>query len=57
MPDEGGGVPWELRAIEAADVGILLGLSPRAVLETVACRPDLPIRLTMRPATWVAGKC
>lgn len=56
MSDEGSCVPWELRAIGAADVGVLLGLSPRAVLETVACRPDFPVRLTMRPATWVAGE-
>lgn len=56
MSDDGSGIPWELRAIGVADVGILLGLSPRTVLETVACRPDFPVRLTMRPATWVAGE-
>lgn len=56
MRDEESCVPWELRAIGAADVGILLGLFPHAVLETVACRPDFPVRLTMRPATWVAGE-
>ncbi len=49
-------IPWELRAIGAEEVGLLLGLSPRTVLETVACRPDFPVRLTMRPATWVAGE-
>lgn len=49
-------VPFELRAINARAVGELLGLTPRAVLETVACRPDFPVRLTMRPATWVAGE-
>lgn len=47
-------IPWELRAIGAEEVGALLGLAPRTVLETVACRPDFPVRLTMRPATWVA---
>lgn len=56
MSDDGSGIPWELRAIGVADVGILLGLSPRTILETVACRPDFPVRLTMRPATWVAGE-
>lgn len=49
-------VPFELRAINASAVGELLGLTPRTVLETVACRPDFPVRLTMRPATWVAGE-
>lgn len=49
-------VPFELRAINASAVGELLGLTLRAVLETVACRPDFPVRLTMRPATWVAGE-
>lgn len=49
-------IPWELRAIGAEEVGLLLGLSPRTVLETVACRVDFPLRLTMRPATWVAGE-
>lgn len=49
-------VPFELRAINASAVGELLGLTPRTVLETVACRPDFPIRVSMRPATWVAGE-
>jgi hypothetical protein len=49
-------IPWEQHAIGAEDVGLLLGLAPRTVLETVACRPDFPVRLTMRPATWVAGE-
>lgn len=49
-------IPWELRAIGAEEVGELLGLAPRTVLETVACREDFPVRLSMRPATWVAGE-
>lgn len=49
-------VPIELRAINASAVGELLGLTPRTVLESVACRPDFPIRVSMRPATWVAGE-
>lgn len=49
-------IPFEQRAICAAEVGALLGLAPRTVLETVACRPDFPVRLTMRPASWVAGE-
>lgn len=49
-------IPFELRAIDAEEVGSLLGLAARTVLETVACRPDFPTRLTMRPATWIAGE-
>lgn len=49
-------IPYELRAIGAEEVGALLGLAARTVLETVACRPDFPVRLTMRPASWVAGE-
>lgn len=49
-------IPWELRAIGAEEVGALRGLAPRTVLETVACRPDFPVRLTVRPASWVAGE-
>lgn len=56
MNEHDSSVPFELRAINAAAVGELLGLTPRSVLETVACRPDFPVRLTMRPATWVAGE-
>jgi predicted DNA-binding transcriptional regulator AlpA len=52
----GDSVPWELQAIGAAQVGLLLGLAARTVLETIACKPDFPERLTMRPATWVAGE-
>lgn len=49
-------VPWELRATGAAEVGALLGLAARTVLETIACKPDFPMRVSMRPATWVAGE-
>lgn len=49
-------VPFELRAINAEAVGELLGLAGRTVLETVACRPDFPVRVSMRPATWIAGE-
>ncbi|MCC4632649.1 hypothetical protein [Xanthomonas dyei] len=56
MSEVADAVPWELRAINAEAVGQLLGLAPRTVLETVACRPDFPIRLTMRPASWVVGE-
>lgn len=49
-------IPFEMQAIDAEAVGLLIGYSARTVLETVACRPDFPIRVSMRPATWVAGE-
>jgi len=49
-------VPFELRAINAEAVGELLGITGRTVLETVACRPDFPQRVAMKPASWVAGE-
>lgn len=56
MSEHDSEVPFELRAIDADTVGELLGLAGRTVLETVACKPDFPIRISMRPATWVAGE-
>jgi len=49
-------IPFEMQAIDAEGVGLLLGLAPRTVLETVACRPDFPVRVSMKPASWVAGE-
>ena len=49
-------VPFELRAIGAEEVGQLLGCSPRTVLEIHACKPAFPTRVSLRPATWVAGE-
>jgi hypothetical protein len=50
-------IPWELRAIGAEAVGLLVGISPRTVLETVAWKADFPMRLTVRPATWSPARC
>lgn len=49
-------IPFELRALNADMVGELLGITGRTVLETVACRPDFPKRVSMKPASWVAGE-
>ncbi len=49
-------IPFEMRAIDAEAVSVLLGVAPRTVLEAIACRPDFPVRVSMRPATWVAGE-
>lgn len=49
-------IPFELRAIGVEEVAALLGQAPRTVLEKIACKPDFPARLSMRPATWVAGE-
>jgi len=49
-------IPFELRALNAEQVGALLGCCGRHVLERVACRPDFPARISIKPATWVAGE-
>ena len=49
-------IPYSLRAIGAEEAGGLLGCSARTVLERYACRPGFPVRVTMKPATWVAGE-
>lgn len=48
-------IPWEEFALNAEEVGKILGYEARTVLEVVACKPGFPVRLTMRPATWRAG--
>lgn len=47
-------IPFEERAINAEEVGVMLGCSARQVLERIACRPDFPARLSVRPASWIA---
>jgi predicted DNA-binding transcriptional regulator AlpA len=49
-------IPFELLALNAEQVGQLLGMSARTVLEKIACRPDFPDRVSMKPASWVAGE-
>lgn len=49
-------IPWEHLALNAEEVGQLLGCCARQVLERIACRPDFPTRISLRPATWVAGE-
>lgn len=51
-----GGIPFELRALTAPEVALLLGQAPRTVLEKLATRPDFPKRVSTSPATWVAGE-
>jgi hypothetical protein len=48
-------IPFEELALDAAEVGKILGQAPRMVLEKIACRPGFPARLSARPATWRAG--
>lgn len=45
---------FEERAINADEVGVLLGCSGRQVLERIACKPGFPERLSIRPASWIA---
>lgn len=49
-----GRIPFEELALTADEVGQLLGCTGRQVLERIACKPDFPQRLSIRPATWVA---
>ena len=49
-------IPWQQQAIGAGGVGLLLGIAPATVLQKVACLPDFPSRVSIRPATWVAGE-
>jgi predicted DNA-binding transcriptional regulator AlpA len=53
VPDESR-IPFEELALNAEEVGRLLGCSGRQVLERIACKPDFPRRLSVRPASWVA---
>jgi hypothetical protein len=48
-------IPFEELALDAEAVGKILGQAPRMVLEKIACRPDFPVRVSQRPATWRAG--
>ena len=49
-------IPWQELAMDAAECAELWGISRTHFLETVACRPGFPDRLTMKPATWRAGE-
>ena len=49
-------IPFEHRALNADEVGVLFGLKGRTVLESLACQPSFPGRLTIRPATWKASE-
>lgn len=49
-------IPFEHRALNAEQVGALLGYSGRHVLERIACKPGFPRRVSLSPATWIAGE-
>lgn len=49
-------IPFEEMALNADEVGMLFGLKGRTVLESLACQPSFPGRLTIRPATWKASE-
>jgi predicted DNA-binding transcriptional regulator AlpA len=48
-------IPFEELALSAEEVGHILGKSHRTVLEKLACQPDFPKRISIRPASWRAG--
>jgi predicted DNA-binding transcriptional regulator AlpA len=47
-------IPFEELALNADEVGQLLGCTGRQVLERIACKPGFPRRLSIRPASWIA---
>lgn len=49
-------IPWHELAMTADECAELWGLTKEHWLSTIACGPDFPKRLTMRPATWKAGE-
>lgn len=50
-------IPFELRSLDSAEAGELLGYSARTVREELACKPDFPKRVDSdgRPR-WIAGE-
>ncbi len=48
-------IPFEELALNAAEVGDILGYSARTIIDLVAAKPNFPKRLTLHPATWRAG--
>jgi len=49
-------IPFEMRAIGAEELGALFGVAARTALETIACKPTFPKRISNKPATWIAGE-
>ena len=49
-------IPFEHRALNAEEVGALLGCEARTVLELHACKPGFPVRISLRPSTWIASE-
>jgi len=49
-------IPWSELPLNAAECAELWAISKEYFLETVACRPGFPVRLTRKPATWKAGE-
>ena len=48
-------IPFEEMALNAEEVGKILGCQPRTVLEVHACKPGFPRKVSIRPASWRAG--
>jgi len=49
-------IPWQELALTAAECAELWGITPEHFLATIACKPDFPVRITRKPATWKAGE-
>lgn len=49
-------VPWEQLPLTAEECAELWCITPEHFLATVACLPDFPVRVTKKPASWLAGE-
>lgn len=49
-------IPWTELPLTAEECAALWCISPEHFLATVACLPDFPVRVTKKPASWLAGE-
>ena len=56
MGEQAQKIPWEELALTTEECCAMFGKSPRAFLETVACLPGFPQRVSQKPAAWIAGE-
>lgn len=49
-------IPWTELPLTAEECAALWCISPEHFLASVACQPDFPVRVTKKPASWLAGE-
>ena len=49
-------IPWSELPMTADDCAKLWAVSADHWLRTIACQPGFPVRVTRKPATWLAGE-